>query len=78
MDERQHNEYLSNFFSVEETGLQHILNDPTTSALFKRYLDEERSSEHLLFWMEAEVYRSTELEEKVRFCDSQLHTSPPF
>ncbi len=67
MDSRQYNDYLSNFFSVEETGLQHVLNDPVECALFKRFLDEERSSEHLLFWIEAEVFRTTDAEPQVYF-----------
>lgn len=52
---------------VEDEGLQHILKDPIESGLFKRFLDEERSSEHLLFWIEAEVYRTTEMEQNELF-----------
>src|SRR4051812_30372625 len=29
-------------------------------ALFKTFLDEEKSSEHLLFWLEAELFKSIE------------------
>ncbi len=30
------------------------------SALFKQFLDEEHAAEHLLFWLEAEIFKSVE------------------
>lgn len=50
-------DYIQTTLIIQENSLEYILNDPEGAKLFKLFLDEEKSSEHILFWMEVEIFK---------------------
>ena len=54
-----YDDFLLKLTSVEEGGLARVLESSDEAVVFKNFLDEEHSSEHLLFWLEAEVFKVT-------------------
>lgn len=49
--------FLKEIVSHEEEGLQHVLKDQELLQIFKQFLDEEHSSENLMFLLEAEIFK---------------------
>jgi hypothetical protein len=44
MNPQEYQQYLLSVSTVEDTGLQRILQDPDECTLFKTFLDDEKSS----------------------------------